>query len=339
MSRLELSASEWRRHSDFGLTLTPSGVPVMPVVVVSADGSHGGADRQARRPVPAVVVLVADSGTDIDAALADSADVVLVGRDAAPGTVQCPDPLAAAGRLAAAVEENPCASISLAWLLTATERTGIREALLAESATYSMLLSGAEFRRWRLGSPSPSPSPGGERLRVAREGDVLRITLVRATRGNAMDARLRDELVEALSMALWDDRISVVVDAVGPSSGTGGELTEFGSTPDLPLAHLVRTASSVGGIVHSLRDRIEIRVHGRCYGAGVEVPAFAGTVVARRGTTFTLPEVSMGLIPGAGGTVSVPRRIGRHRAAWWMLSGEEIDADTAMAWGLVDAVG
>jgi enoyl-CoA hydratase len=46
----------------------------------------------------------------------------------------------------------------------------------------------------------------------------------------------------------------------------------------------------------------------------------------------------MGLVPGAGGTVSLPRRIGRHRTAWLALSGRRIDAPTALAWGLVDRV-
>ena len=46
----------------------------------------------------------------------------------------------------------------------------------------------------------------------------------------------------------------------------------------------------------------------------------------------------MGLVPGAGGTVSLPRRIGRHRTAWLAISGRSIDAATAAAWGLVDAV-
>ena len=45
----------------------------------------------------------------------------------------------------------------------------------------------------------------------------------------------------------------------------------------------------------------------------------------------------MGLIPGAGGTASIPRRIGRHRAAWMAISGADIDLATALAWGLVDA--
>jgi enoyl-CoA hydratase/carnithine racemase len=72
-------------------------------------------------------------------------------------------------------------------------------------------------------------------------------------------------------------------------------------------------------------------------GAGIEVPAAAARVVARAGTVFRLPEVSMGLIPGAGGTATVPRRIGRHRACYMALSGATIDLDTALAWGLVDA--
>ena len=47
-------------------------------------------------------------------------------------------------------------------------------------------------------------------------------------------------------------------------------------------------------------------------------------------------ELGLGLVPGAGGTVSVPRRIGRHRAARMMLTGESVDAPTALQWGLVD---
>ena len=62
----------------------------------------------------------------------------------------------------------------------------------------------------------------------------------------------------------------------------------------------------------------------------MELPAFAGRVVAAPDATFGLPEVSLGLIPGAGGTVSLPRRIGRHRTAWLALTGQPIDAPTAL---------
>jgi enoyl-CoA hydratase/carnithine racemase len=87
-----------------------------------------------------------------------------------------------------------------------------------------------------------------------------------------------------------------------------------------------------------LSRRIVVHLHGACFGSGIELPAFADRVVARPDTRIALPEVRLGLIPGAGGTVSLPRRIGRHRTAYLALSGSTIDAGTAMAWGLVDAI-
>jgi enoyl-CoA hydratase/carnithine racemase len=65
--------------------------------------------------------------------------------------------------------------------------------------------------------------------------------------------------------------------------------------------------------------------------------AFCGRVQAAPDSVFGLPELSLGLIPGAGGTVSVTRRIGRWRTAYLVLSGRTVDTDTALAWRLVDA--
>ena len=79
-------------------------------------------------------------------------------------------------------------------------------------------------------------------------------------------------------------------------------------------------------------------MHGPAVGAGGELAAFAGRLEATDSATFSLPEVSMGLMPGAGGTVSIPRRIGRQQAARMCLTGTTIDAATALDWGLVDAI-
>ena len=79
-------------------------------------------------------------------------------------------------------------------------------------------------------------------------------------------------------------------------------------------------------------------LHGTCYGAGIEVPAFAGQLIAAPGTRLVLPELRMGLIPGAGGTASIPRRIGRQRAAWLALTGHALDSTTALEWGLIDEI-
>jgi enoyl-CoA hydratase/carnithine racemase len=70
----------------------------------------------------------------------------------------------------------------------------------------------------------------------------------------------------------------------------------------------------------------------------LEMAAYCGWVQAHPDTVLGLPELSLGLLPGAGGTVSVTRRIGRWRTAYLVLSGRTIDAQTALRWSLVDDV-
>jgi enoyl-CoA hydratase/carnithine racemase len=175
-------------------------------------------------------------------------------------------------------------------------------------------------------------------VRVARDGNAVRLTLHRPHVRNAFNAAMREALLDGLAVAAADPDVQVVVDGDGPNFCSGGDLDEFGTLADPASAHLLRVARSVGRAVHELRDRVTFVVHGACVGAGTELPAFAGRVVARPDATFRLPEISMGLVPGAGGTVSLPRRIGRERAGWLALTGEAIDAETALDWGLIDAI-
>lgn len=104
-------------------------------------------------------------------------------------------------------------------------------------------------------------------------------------------------------------------------SGNGGLDLEgvnadgVGNRFDPAVAHRIRLRRSAGRAVAEVADRLTAYVHGACVGAGVELTAFAARVVADPGTTFWLPELAMGLVPGAGATVSIPRRIGRQRTA------------------------
>jgi enoyl-CoA hydratase/carnithine racemase len=172
-----------------------------------------------------------------------------------------------------------------------------------------------------------------------RDGDLLRITLNRPARRNAYSRELRDALVDALLLPVLDPMVQhIVITGAGPSFSSGGDLDEFGTAPDTATAHFIRTSAGAAGLLHRIADRTEVRVDGACVGAGVELPAFAANVVSKPGATFRLPEVGMGLIPGAGGTVSIPRRIGRWRALYLALSGVPLDALTAVDWGLVNQV-
>jgi enoyl-CoA hydratase/carnithine racemase len=241
------------------------------------------------------------------------------------------------------VSASPQAALVLGPVLRATGELPVREALDTESLAYSALLGGPEFGRWLAGSTArPAPPEAAEPVLVRRDsGDDgrLLITLNRPDRRNAYGRQLRDALADALRAAQLDPAVTrVVLDGAGPCFSAGGDLAELGTTPDLVTAHFVRTQAGAGLLLHAVRDRAEVRVHGPCVGAGVELPAFASTVTAAPGTTLRLPEVGMGLIPGAGGTVSIPRRIGRWRALYLALSGCRLDAGTALAWGLVDRI-
>ena len=124
--------------------------------------------------------------------------------------------------------------------------------------------------------------------------------------------------------------------AHGPSFSSGGELAEFGESGDPVRIPSRAPHAQRARLLAQLSERVEVHVHGTCMGAGVELPAFARRVIADAGTTFALPEVGFGLIPGAGGTASLPPRIGRQRTMQLALTGGTIDAPTALEWGLVD---
>lgn len=318
------------------LLLVRLDVPAEPAVLAAAERAAADAGR---------ILVGVGIGPDFDTAmdpLVSALDLTLVPPRLAtsPDRVGVPDPVEEAGELHRRVLANPQAATALAGLLRWSGSLGVPAGLEAESLAYSTLLGGREFRRWLdKRGPLPMPRPAHEPVLVARHGGELRITLNRPERRNAYGREVRDALVAALEVAVLEAGVTrVVLDGAGPLFSAGGDLAEFGTAPDLATAHIVRTRGGAGRLLHLLADRLEARVHGRCVGAGIELPAFAGRVVARSGATFQLPEVAMGLVPGAGGTVSIPRRIGRWRTLYLALTGRPLDAATALRWGLVDAV-
>jgi hypothetical protein len=294
------------------------------------------------RAATAITVAIAERAEPVRP-VAEVADIAIAGGHAPLGPAREPvwvtDPLAAVAGLRARVAASPVAAVSLTWLLRGSSGLEVPAALAEESATYSTLLAGAEFRRWLAARGEPRPPDEPERVRLSREGGMLSITLSRVRRRNAVDSRMRDALREALAIAQLDTSLAVEITGNGPTFSAGGDLDEFGSAADPAIAHLVRVEASAGALLNQIRDRVTVRLHGTCVGAGIEIPAFAGRLTAAPGSLFALPEIGMGLIPGAGGTVSITRRIGRHRMLWMALTGAQVDITTALAWGLIDAVG
>ena len=271
---------------------------------------------------------------------APSCPVIAVGpSDADVVDVQV-DSLAEAAPVVDAIERNPIASMTLVRLLRHNAGTDVPDRLFAESLTYSTLQHGAEFQAWLAGRQRrPRPTePDTPLVLLSRSGDALRVTLNRPHKRNAYSAELRDALCEALQLAADDPEARVVLSGAGACFSAGGDLDEFGEATDAGRAHASRMTRSAALLMHALRDRVEARLHGACIGAGIELPAFAGTVKARPDAFFVLPEVSMGLVPGAGGTASILTRVGRRRLCWMALTGARVDAETALSWGLVDEI-
>lgn len=315
-----------------------------PVLVLDIDEGARGSESvvtsacNALGHMPALVVGVAcEPLTDAGRRLATAVTTTLSGHDEGRVTVRVDDPHAAVEELRTAVSARATAARVLGQLLRNIAASSVW-ALWAESLAFSTLLGGEEFRSWLQANRRPEMAPSSDPVLLSREGDVLRITLNRPERRNALDASTRAALADALDVGVADRRVRIELSGNGVAFSSGGDLAEFGTATDLAAVHHIRLEHGPAVRMLAVADRTTAFVHGPCVGAGVELAAFAGHVVAAEGTTFRLPEVSMGLVPGAGGTVSVPARIGRWRAAWWMLSGTVLPARQAHEWGLVDDV-
>ena len=246
--------------------------------------------------------------------------------------------------LTARCERWPHASAVCDDVLRAIDPGGTTLAgVITESLAYSTLQAGPEFARW-LDERGPARVPAiADPVVAQRDGDTLHVRLNRPGRHNAFSTDARAALLDVLAVAQLDPSVTgIVLSGNGPSFCSGGDLAEFGTFADPVSAHLARTRHSPALVLDALTARFgracRARVHGRVIGSGLEMAAFCGWVEAHCDSVFGLPELGLGLIPGAGGTVSVTRRIGRWRTAYLVLSGRTVDADTALAWGLVDAI-
>lgn len=330
------------------VTGTPEDLgPLAGRPLLAVDLAGAAADEVARltalaASLPCVVVGVAEK----DAPLA-AGDVLLSGAATDPGPPWrwCPDGVDGdLAELAAAVDRSPRAATVLVQLLRLGRGRPLDDGLTAESLAYATLQGGPEHRAWlasRTGRPRRSAS-STEPVTIDRDGDTLFVVLRRPEVRNAVDTGVRDGLVAAFDLAAADDTITRVVwTGEGPDFCSGGDLDEFGTTPDPTTGHLVRSTRSPARALArcAATTRVEVHVQGACIGAGLELAALAHHVVAAPGARFRLPEVAMGLVPGAGGTATIPRRIGPELTAYLALTGTPLDTPTALAWSLVDELG
>jgi hypothetical protein len=314
--------------------MTPGLAPLVAAATLTlADGSASlevptAAEPTGAEPTGAEPTGAEPTGAELTGAGPASApalQILPVGDIRGPGKVPT-DLEAAVGRLRDAVLRSPRAAIACGQLVRQTAVLGTSEGLAAEATAYSLLLGGPEFARWlgERGPARPQRIAPAEPVLVTRDAGRLSIVLNVPERRNAFSVQVREALLDAVLLAEADSTIeSVELSGAGPAFCSGGDLDEFGAATDLVAACLVRLSRAPWRVIERIAPKVTVFAHGAC---------------AAPDAFFALPEVRMGLVPGAGGSVSVVRRIGRWRAAWLMLSGERLPTPTALRWGLVDEI-
>lgn len=168
---------------------------------------------------------------------------------------------------------------------------------------------------------------------TARSGSVTILTMSNgAVNALSIANGFVGELLEALQTAISDpDCTAIILSGAGRYFSGGADIKDFDNDP---------------GSVHQLRDVIDavensskpviMAVHGMALGGGLELALAGHYRIAGEGTRFGLPEVTLGLLPGAGGTQRLPRLIGTEPALKVMLGGKPVTGEKALALGLID---
>lgn len=173
-----------------------------------------------------------------------------------------------------------------------------------------------------------------------KTGAVATVTLNRPEKINAYSVQMRDDLWEVLYAVEHDPDIrAVVLRGTGPKGFcAGADLSEFGTAPSQVVARRVRWERDVFGRLYALSKPTVAALHGYVIGSGVELALLCDIRIASEDALFSMPETSLGLIPAAGGTQTLPRTVHRGVATDIILRGTVLDATGAMEIGLVSRV-
>jgi len=165
-----------------------------------------------------------------------------------------------------------------------------------------------------------------------RRGRVAVIT-VNNPPVNALSQHVRQGLRDGVTQAVADSGVAaIVIVCAGRTFIAGADITEFGKPPQSPSLH------EVLDLIEGSPKPVVAAVHGGALGGGLEVTLACHYRVGLKDARFGLPEVKLGLLPGAGGTQRLPRVVGVEKALGMMVSGDPIRAGDALESGLIDEI-
>ncbi len=176
-----------------------------------------------------------------------------------------------------------------------------------------------------------------QHILVTHDGDTVRITMNRPQRRNSLCEEHLRELLAAFRSAGQTDATGIVLAGDGPVFSSGHDFADVAARDEAGVRALLDVCTELMRTIESVPQVVIARVHGLATAAGCQLVASCDLAVAAESAGFALPG-------GAGGwfchtpAVPVARAIGRKRLMQMALTGEVIDARTALEWGLVNAV-
>jgi len=171
-----------------------------------------------------------------------------------------------------------------------------------------------------------------EVVKVERR-DAVAIVTVNSPPVNALSAAVRKGIADGVKSAEADASVkAIVIACAGRTFIAGADITEFGKPPQSPSLH------EVIEVIENSSKPVVAAIHGTALGGGLELALGAHFRVATKDAKLGLPEVKLGLLPGAGGTQRLPRAVGPELAVKMIVGGDPIGAADALKNGLIDEV-
>lgn len=169
---------------------------------------------------------------------------------------------------------------------------------------------------------------------------IATVTLNRPRVLNAFSVRMRDDLYEVFGAIKEDPDVrAVIVKGAGDRAFcAGADLTEFLTAPSVVKAREIRIVRDLWGLLAGMPQPLIAALQGFVFGSGMEIALFCDLRIASEDVVFGLPEVSLGIIPGAGGTQTLPRVMGLSRSLDMLLTNRRLGGEEAYQYGLVNRV-
>ena len=179
-----------------------------------------------------------------------------------------------------------------------------------------------------------------EHIQFSWDGDLAIVTVDRQDKLNALNQEVFRELGEAFDSLRYDDDVHGVIVTGGGEKAfvAGADIAELARMNAVSGVEVSRTGQGIFRAIERFPKPVLAAVGGYALGGGCELAMACHLRIASENARFGLPEVTLGVIPGYGGTVRLARLVGLGRAVEMALTGEMVDAEAALAMGLVTAV-